>query len=357
VAHRRLHADRQPPYRARARRRGRLGGRAGLGEGPPRQAARLPRRGAELDRPGNGKWAVLQPEWCSLPVRDLDELPPRRRRRRDADRPQLGSSVAAPDRGRQELHVPSARRDPLLRRTPAPRPRLPTRARTRAPAQAHPDDQVALRASRRRGRLHRAPALRSLPQRDRAGTLNGDVPPPGIRPPVPLQACIGRASPAGDTRTRRRHEAGSLDWSVRNPDLRPRQADRPRSQPLLPRLVARRAAGRLPGRDRLPRKRNRAQDQEPGCGRARRARRQSGPRDRMERDAPLPRLRRAPPAPGAPCRRASDGVRFPQRPARPVRRRSSFPRRCPATGRTARTRSTRTRAANGKLRTRRKRRP
>ena len=181
---------------------------------------------------------------------------PSRSRRR---RPACGSSPTSPSRcrgprdGGTDVHVPAAARDPLLRRPPAARARLPPR--DRAPVPGRLVRRGLLRGHRGRGALPRAAGAtarltdgiahrRRAPAPSRSGCA---APDPDFLFKLTRLRLRG-ADPARRARPRRRPHAGPRHRALPGRELRPARERPLRAQPALPRVVARRAAGRQPRR-------------------------------------------------------------------------------------------------------------
>ena len=145
----RLDADRQPARGPRGRRRRRLDrGRR------PRAKATAVDDSSSLDEASTRSTPAAAPDALSARLRRADVLPPRRRRRRDPDRARPRGGAPAADRRRHELHLPAPTRHPLLRRTPAPRGRLPARARAHPPLGDGPAAAASSLSLAGRRRLH-----------------------------------------------------------------------------------------------------------------------------------------------------------------------------------------------------------
>ena len=165
------------------------------------------------------------------------------------------------DRRRQDLRVPDPSGDPLLGRPAAARRRLPPRDRAPVPRRISQGARSTATSS----------APPRAPQRPRSCDLSrgivtddagrhGHLPPHRARPRVPVQTDRVRLLGAGPAR-----DAGPRDRLAHRARHRPvpdRRAQRHRGpvrpQPVLPRVVPRRPAGRQSRRDRVAQRADRA---------------------------------------------------------------------------------------------------
>ena len=196
--------------------------------------------------------------------------------------PDLAAIAALPDRRRHDVHVPAAARDPLLGRRAGQPGGLPPRTRARP----DPGSELQLRdvfadvvgGAACAAHPSHCDLSRGVVTDDAAE--HRDVSPRRAESRVP-----GAADPAGRVRraSRRAHPQHRVSPDARHRPLQvgrrlPGQSDTG-SQPLLSRVVARRAAGRLPGSNRpsARHQRSRRNDRDrAGQGRLQRRRRARG---------------------------------------------------------------------------------